>query len=165
MTFRSINRWTLCHMVISTAREKTPMKITEYGTSLSICCYIWTRPNNYGTVWDIRCNKTIINLVRVLYDGLSPLESWCHLGASPLVTPSLSGRQCVISHSYKVDNCIMTTTILISSVMAKYEHTTAFLISTATKRFSPIKIKIFIIKKALHSVTYQQTVNIIPKIP
>ena len=120
LTFLYINRWTLCRMVISTTRDNCIIsrdnfilhceikhRRTEYGSSLGICCQIWTRPNHYGTVWDIRCNNTIINLVRVWFDGLSPFESLCHPRASPLVTYSFSGRQTVISHSYKVDNCII----------------------------------------------------------
>ena len=69
-TFRYINSWTLCHMVISTARDVISTvrdnciispddfilhcdikhRHTEYESSLSICCQIWTRPHNYGTV-------------------------------------------------------------------------------------------------------------------
>jgi hypothetical protein len=30
---------------------------TEYESSLGICCQILTRPNNYGSAYDIRCNK------------------------------------------------------------------------------------------------------------
>ena len=70
LTFRYINRWTLCRMVISTAREvistardnciilrddfilrcEIKYRRTEYESSLGICCQISTRPNNYGTV-------------------------------------------------------------------------------------------------------------------
>ena len=58
------------HGYINRTRE-----FTEYGSSFGICCQIWTRPNNCGTVKDIRWNKAIVNLVRVWYDsGLSPLE-------------------------------------------------------------------------------------------
>ena len=101
LTFRLINRWTLCRMVISTARDaistarenciisrddfilhcEIKHRRTAYESSLGICCQIWTRPNNYGTVYGIRCNKRIINLVIVWHDGLSPLESlWQALG-------------------------------------------------------------------------------------
>ena len=66
-----------------------------------------TRPNNHGTVLDIRCNKTITNPVRVRYDGLSPLESLCR----PRETYSFSGRQSVTSLSYKDDNCIISIRI------------------------------------------------------
>jgi hypothetical protein len=45
----------------------------------------------------------------VRYDGLSPLESSCHLRANPRVTYFFSGRQAVLSHSYKVDNCVLAT--------------------------------------------------------
>ena len=63
LTFRYVTRWTLCRMVISTARDnciisrddfilhcEIKYRRTEYGSSLGICCQIWTRPNNYGTV-------------------------------------------------------------------------------------------------------------------
>jgi hypothetical protein len=123
LIFRYINRWTLVRMVILTARDnciisrddfilhcENKYRRTEYG-SLGICWQIWTRPNNYGTVYDIRCNKTFINLVRVWYDRLSPLETLCHPRASSWVTYSFSGRHSVISHSYKVDNGIIVYVI------------------------------------------------------
>ena len=107
--------------VISTARDnciisrddfilrcEIKYRRTEYESSLGICCQILTRPNNYCSVYDIRCNKTIINLVRVCYDGLFPLENACHPRASPWVTYPFSGRHTVISHSYKVDYCIIS---------------------------------------------------------
>ena len=92
LIFRYVNRWTLVRMVISTARDnciisrddfiihcENKCRRIEYG-SLGICWQIWTRPNNYGTVYDIRCNKTIINLVRVWYDGLFPSKMYATLG-------------------------------------------------------------------------------------
>ena len=39
---------------------------------------VFMRPNNHSTAYDIRCHKTIVNLVSVWYDELSPLESLCH---------------------------------------------------------------------------------------
>jgi hypothetical protein len=39
LTFRSINRWTLGRMVISTAREKTPIKIPLWTSRVSESCY------------------------------------------------------------------------------------------------------------------------------
>ena len=63
LTFRYINRWTLCRMVISTACDnciisrddfilqcEIKYRRTEYESSLGICCQIWTRSNNDGTV-------------------------------------------------------------------------------------------------------------------
>jgi hypothetical protein len=64
------------HGYINRKRENSPWKF-PCESSLGICCL---DKKMYGTVLDIRCNKTIINLVRVWYDGLSPLESLSPLG-------------------------------------------------------------------------------------
>jgi hypothetical protein len=64
LTFRSINRWTLGHMVISTAREKTPMEIPLWASHVSKSGYFpwyttttWLRtkvclPGRQGNVLD-----------------------------------------------------------------------------------------------------------------
>ena len=100
LTFRSINRWAIGRIVISTTRDNYIISLddfilhcenkyrrTEYGSSLDICCQIWTRPNNYVTVLAILCNKTIITdlcVLKKLSLGFTFHNSCIILGLYPL---------------------------------------------------------------------------------